>query len=540
MARALLKSAHRQDHKLILFLFYFAAFWPLLLNSGVYWDDWVLYGQAPGTILRLFSESGTVLAGYLDAPLASISPIYAKWFVFILYLLAMLALHQILLNTRLFDKNEAFFLTLFATIIPYNFARITTMCVHYAVCYLLFLLAFLALQAYMSKKKATLRLLSLALFFLSFGTESLMVFYAVVVAYVIYCERARLRSFKGGMKTLGRYADFVLVPIAFYAMKAIFLVPYGIYLNRNTIGIDRIEHSPYEYLLSLKASLLNVISGSVASAAATLVVSALLVLGTYWVLARVVGRPSSMQGERRVAARRFLLGALLFYLGVLPYLAIGRDGATFGLEWESRDQLLLGIGAAFLLYYALDYLSKRFRIGAWPQRIVMVLLVSAFIVTNASTYLRFQVDWFKQAAIIENVSADSVVKDNTTFIVDDRATALNAMERHVQFYEYNGMLKRAFGTDTRLAAWGSDIGAFANPSFLALCVERPQYNFKDYTYAAPTHTIVVDAGTRQVGFLSGARLLAEELFDPALFRADVKQVVTVRVEPIGQAVAPAQ
>ena len=118
--------------------------------------------------------------------------------------------------------------------------------------------------------------------------------------------------------------------------------------------------------------------------------------------------------------------------------------------------------------------------------------------------------------------------------------SLYVMNRHIQFYEYNGMLRQAFGTTTRLAAPSTDIVAFANPAFLAMCVERPRYNFQDYVYAAPEPTIVIAAGTRRLGLAAMARLLAEEVFKPATFRADVKQVLAVRAEPVEKAAVPSQ
>jgi hypothetical protein len=451
----------------------------------------------------------------------------------------MLVFYQILVTTRLFEKNEALILTLLATLVPYNFARITVACARYGLCYLLFLVAFLLVVKYMSSRRVVTRVAALILFFVSFDTNSLLLFYIIALAYIAYRERDSLRSLRDVVRKCVEYIDFLLLPLVYYAVKTLFFVPYGIYADYNSISAQNIDRSPYEFLLVMRHSFVGVIWGSLTTAASALVASALLIFLTYW----LVGRRVQLSGEAArhgSAARRFWLGVLLLYAGVLPYLAIGRDGATFGLEWESRDQLLLGIGAAFVLYYALDYLSKRLRLGPWPARAVFVLLIAAFIVTNMTVYLAFQADWFKQVAIVENVEDLPVVKDNATFTVQDNAGTLNAMGRHIQFYEYNGMLKQAFGDETRLAAWTSDIGGFADPGFLALCVERPQYNFKDYAYVAPMHTIVIDGGVGGRGPLGTVRLLAKQIFDPAAFREDVKRVVSVRVEPVEQVVAPAQ
>jgi hypothetical protein len=531
----------RLDNRVILILFYFLSFWPLLVNNGVYWDDWVLYDQTSQTLARMFSELGSPPAGYLVRALVSAPPVIGKWFVFAVYLAAMLVGYQVLVKSRLFGKNAAFLLALFAALIPFNSARITMACASYALCCLLFLLGSYALVAYMADKKTALRLASLALFFVSFTTNSLLVFYLVPLLYVVYCERASLRSLRETTRTALSYLDFILLPVVFYALKAAFVVPYGIYEGYNKITVANLARSPLEFLRSLRASFVQVVWGSLdVSTLGALVVGVALIAVTYWAIVRRAPERAEGRDAHRLPAQWFVFGILLFFLGILPYLAIGREGATFGSEWESRDQLLLGIGAAFMLVYGVTYLFGRLHIGVRIQQLVFAVLVASFVLANVTVYLQFQADWFKQAALIEHVKGTPEIRDHTTFAVDDRARALDAIGRHVQFYEYNGMLKRAFGTTTRLAAPSSDIPAFANPPFLAMCVERAQYNFRDYVYTTPTHTIVVEPGSRRLGLSSMGRLLVEEFLDPAAFRRDVKQVLTVNTEPLPPPPGPAE
>ena len=115
----------------VLVVFYVLSFWPLLVNNGIFWDDWVLYGQTSADAWRASSASSARRsAGYLVRRVASPRrPCSAKWFVFAIYLAAMLVVYQVLSGHRLFgEERGAVLLTLFATLIPYNFARITTMC----------------------------------------------------------------------------------------------------------------------------------------------------------------------------------------------------------------------------------------------------------------------------------------------------------------------------------------------------------------------------------------------------------------------------
>lgn len=530
--RRTLRSVARLDHRGVMLLLYVLSFWPLLVNNGVFWDDWVFYGQKPQTLQRLFAELGTSPVGrYLGRALVAVPPVAGRWFVFTVYLVAMLVTYRILVKTKLFGRNAALLLTLLASLIPYNFARVTMACAGYAVYYLLFLLAFLALVEYVERKWRVLRLASLLLFFLSFGMGSLLIYYLIPMMYVAYRERPSPMSLKGAGKEIASYLDFIVIPVVFYLLKSAFFVAHGIYGSYQTVSANNFIQSPYEFVLSVWSSFAGVIGRSLAVASGSLLLLVVLTVAVYWLLGKRTPDGGGRADARATAARRFLLGVLAFYLGVLPYLAIGRDGATFGLEWESRDQLLLGMGAALMLFYGLTYLFAVARVGIKLQTLVLAVLVASFVLANVTAYLEFQRDWYKQVAFMEIAKDLPSIRGNTTFTVEDNAVGLNAMNRRMQFYEYTGALKRTFGTTTRLAVPASDMAKFGNPDFVAKLASRPQYNFGDWVRDGPTRTIVVDPGEHGFGLAKVGRLLAEELLDPAAFRVDVKQALVIHVEP---------
>ena len=91
------------------------------------------------------------------------------------------------------------------------------------------------------------------------------------------------------------------------------------------------------------------------------------------------------------------------------------------------------------------------------------------------------------------------------------------------------MLKRAFGTTTRLAAPSPDLAAFADPGSWP-CASSGRSTTSRTTCPPPTQTIVSSrrAWSRSA---SMARLLGEELLEPAAYRENVKQVLAVKTEP---------
>ena len=307
-------------------LFYLLSFWPLLVNNGIYWDDWVLYDQTSQTLARMFSELGSPPAGYLVRALVSAPPVVGKWFVFAVYLAAMLVGYQVLVKSRLFGKNAAFLLTLFATLMPFNSARVTMACASSPRATCCFFWA-LTLVAYMADRKTALRLASLALFFVSFGTNSLLVYYLVPLLYVVYCERASLRSLEATARRALSYLDFILLPVVFYALKAAFLVPYGIYKGYNKITVANLTRSPWSSCGACAPRSSEVVWGSLdVSTLGALVVGIVLIAVTYWVIAKRAPERRRAGTPSRLPAQWFVFGVVLFFLGILPYLAIGRGG----------------------------------------------------------------------------------------------------------------------------------------------------------------------------------------------------------------------
>ena len=72
----------------LVFILYLASYGLNLVNDGIYWDDWTLYGKSKGIILDTFSQSGLPWIGYFHAWMLSLpKPILAyRLLVFLLYL----------------------------------------------------------------------------------------------------------------------------------------------------------------------------------------------------------------------------------------------------------------------------------------------------------------------------------------------------------------------------------------------------------------------------------------------------------------------
>ena len=99
------------------------------------------------------------------------------------------------------------------------------------------------------------------------------------------------------------------------------------------------------------------------------------------------------------------------------------------------------------------------------------------IVADARTLVAYQLDWFKQTALIDAARTIPAVGTARHIRIIDRATAFNALRRTYRFYEYNALFSVARGDTRRLVAErandpsGSDLRSF---------IERPAYHMDQY------------------------------------------------------------
>jgi hypothetical protein len=250
------------------------------------------------------------------------------------------------------------------------------------------------------------------------------------------------------------------------------------------------------------------------------------------------------RGSHDVSLRRagimVLLGFVFFMIGAFPYLAVGQLTAQPYDSLMSRYELLLPIGAGFIMYYALQWLfaaaSRVARLRAsraFPlSRILIVsFIIAMFVTVNFVSYLQFQRDWYRQLSLIDNFRSSQVVRTHTSFVFADHALWLNAYGRDYHFYEYTSMMKYAFGGETRYGC--SIIGEpyHCNAIYLTYSI----WNFRDYKPIAAEYVCnIYDGPFYTGGPEDNARtlwLLYLEFFNPHDFRATVDTISAIQCSP---------
>jgi hypothetical protein len=116
--------------------------------------------------------------GYLHLGLLAIGPWIYKILTFVLMFSSGMLLNKIIGRHQSIDKNTRFFIVLLFFILPLNVAQVAMIVFPYTLCYFLFFLAWALMDRH--------RILALIIFFISFNTNSLLVFYAVPFVDMLY------------------------------------------------------------------------------------------------------------------------------------------------------------------------------------------------------------------------------------------------------------------------------------------------------------------------------------------------------------------
>lgn len=506
----------RRD-RLIITLAYALSWGALLVNRGFYWDDWTLVGQSPAALLHQFSELGMPWVGYLQLALLSLPlpGLLGHVVAFCTYLLSTLILHAVLRRIPGLSRMDALIAAVTFAVLPVNYARIALIDLVYGLSLLAFLAATWLLIRYVEDGRLSRRVAALVLYACSFSTASMLVLYVAPIALAAFIlwrsGRLSVRS------ELVRHADFIALPVIFWLVKSAFFTPSGVYQGYNALTLrglaqvpDLMVSIPYQVLFEplsravTVAGLLGLVAGAVAAV---------------WLLLR----SRADEGDGFVDAPLLALtGAAVLGLGVFAYLAVGRVPTIW--DWSSRHQLLVPLGAGLLAAAAARGVRGAGRAGP-AFGIAVGLLLGISIVADARTLVVYQLDWFKQTALIDAARTIPEIRAARHIRMVDLATDFNALRRTYRFYEYNALFAQALGDTRRLVAErptepaAADIGKF---------IERPAYHMGEYVPSPVDLEVRVSDAGRSTGALEALRLVVLEALGSPSFESEAARLIDVR------------
>ncbi|HRD69445.1 MAG TPA: hypothetical protein PK657_04820 [Legionella sp.] len=507
-----------------LFILYFIANIFLLLNySGVYWDDWTLVNQDPASILNIYSQTGFWWMGYFHVYLQSIgNGIYVYRLIgFFSYFFSGIFLYYILDKLNYFNKRTLYILVLLFLLAPVNDARVALINTPAILTVFLFYFAFFLLALYMdSNKKIYNRIIILSIFFITFCLESLLVFYAVVLVYILiktYQQNLALKKSTILKIFITRYLDFICLPLFFFGIKQFFFQPHGLYTGYNSLHFDVIN------LLSLLGQSFYTSLYQPLKQAISSLYYFFYFMPLIFILVLVIFKKEDFFESNTkisiVTRTSFLIcGVLLFLIAVFPYCAVGKLPHLD--NWASRNQILVPLGMSFLLYWLImesALLNKRLANG------LLYLVVTSFIVQNLYNHYLYNIDWFYQKSLIAQFKKSDVFKNNTTFIAtDELEREVWVHKRGLVFYELGGLFKQAFHEDTRLLV--HDISAI---KLFSEYSKYPQYNFSHWVPEKPVTIKLQKNNDFELTLKKQFGLFYNYIFNTASFEQNIKNLSKV-------------
>jgi hypothetical protein len=361
----------------------------------------------------------------------------------------------ILVRTSKFTLDERFLLVTFFLVVPLNISRVLMITIPYTICYFLFFFAWYL--------KPINKILSYFLFFISFATNSLLVFHLLPISYYYFIENKENISFKRILKYLKNNLIFISLPIFYYLLKIIYFKPFGFFEGYNS------NFNVFSLFISPAIQFFKLFDNNISSLG--LIIT--LFIGINLILK---SNKNLLQNGINQQNKKFFiyLSLISVIVACFPYWILGHTPIFF--DWKSRHQLLMPLGISFALFTFSIYVHKS------NLRLVISIILSICMSMNLNAYYSLAVNWHKQESLIKLISQDNKIR-NSDFLIFDDATNGNPWGRPMNFYEWNGLLNRAFSDQKRLGVdrnqtWESE-GKYINQILSSpLCKEI--YKLKNF------------------------------------------------------------
>jgi hypothetical protein len=504
----------------------------MLLDRGLFWDDWMSYRQPLALMADLAKQNGSTWPGVATwLPYSSAFAVWAtRAAVFAAFLLVALLALRLLRRVSFFDAEARIAVASLVAVFPVMAARDAIVDWPYAISLALFMGGWALLDRCIGSKRWVSRVAALILLFLSFRTASLGLFYVVLPVWLLWRSGVTWRKPRQMLLTLAGWADVIVLPVVFWVFRSIAAKPYGLYEGYNPVTWKSFKAARFLVPEALSNSLIGAFTRMPSVAWWPVVVLGAIAIGTaLWSASGVRQGPASRVRDAAAWGATALAGVALVVLGVYPYLAV--DKMPRFVDFDTRHQLLVPFGAALLVVGIVRALLD----GPGARRVVRVGLLAVVIGlcagTAAGDHLSYQREWYKELGMVQALRQAPSARDGRTFVFDDRALDLNANGRSSRrFYEYAGMFERAFGTRVRLGIDKADIAKRPVTYYKRWFTDF--YKLDGYVAGPPDFLVTVERGSADLHDPAVLmRLLWEEWTGSPRLDADAAATVRLTFQP---------
>ena len=449
-------------HYAIIVAFVLVVHGLLLLNDGVYWDDWRVYhwlhDKNWSDLAWYFAETripGQAQLHWFFGHFPNFVFMY-KLAVFLSILLLGLITYKIGCETGFLSRLEALFVALLTLSFPAYQAWVDIGCSQYALCYAAYLLAvYLAFCAEKKRGAAhlVLRAGAIILFFASFMTNSFLVLHVGFLALLMVysSQRRSMRWQTTLLPVLRSHLDYVLLPLVYWVYKQ--SVPYNklSQLTNEMSNYNQPQLLSPKFLVSwVKASLIvfyaqpNEILLAVIHHPLLWALSVFVVIRLY---ERHLRRGGDFLHSREKSVALLTAGIGLMFLALFPYMLVAKPPLLHG--WETRHTLLVSLPMALILLGAARLLFADSQ-GNLSQPgiacLVTVILGGSLILID--TYIGYEARSIKDRSLVANLHDTPADAPYSVYLTEDKFPLSD--EPNYDIYEWAGIFKAAYGDETRI------------------------------------------------------------------------------------------
>ena len=505
------------------------AHFPLLLNDGLYWDDWLLFRQLQSgdwaSVNALVREAGITpfnaaffdLFAYVPGDVLGFRLVVFGLIVAIAYLTYAIALDVGL------PRRPSLLIALLASVFPGFQDWILLATASSVMDYAVFLAATLLLvRAERQGPAAALaaRVAAVVLFLLSFSFNSLLTLYfASLLVLLLVIWRA------GGVDALRRrrlyLAGLLIPPFAYWWLARTLFVPSGLYANYNAITASPrvLAHGFKGFLvngiLEQLAQTLTLVSRWPVWAAVALVAAAAALLSY-----RALREPPTLPAQWTAS---LAVGATALFLAVLPYAAVDKFPSVHG--WDTRHDLLIALPLAVVGVMAIEAIAASLKV-AWLGAAFVIAVSAVLALAGLQDYAALQARWATDVSVMQQLRRTDGSGRYSVFWVEDQAPG---PEDFYRFYEWSAMLGDVYGGPSHV---GLDTRAY-DASFLGQSqFFTARYDLSGFDPNGCQADLTIERGADYTGRTQvAATYLFYRVFEPDKLSDYLNHLVVINLTP---------
>ena len=385
--------------------------------DSYFWDDWLVNFKLTDSEAHQFWKDNLGFFPtnrFIEISILDRDPVLFHLLTFSIFFLIAVVAYSIAKCFNLISDEQRFYISIILLILPINSARVSMSVFRLSYSLLIFLVAWLVL---VHPRTSKFKYLATPLFAFSFLAQPLIPFFVLPCLHDWYLGYVR-NGGKWNAKALLRASYFVIAPLYLF-IAWMFSPPAEERRDYYTPGL----------------------SGVVRSLVVLLAVSLILVWSA--------SRKHKDQEQWRINVL-FSLSFFFLAFGAAAYIASGRlvdisewmmNFVPRASDWDSRHQLLLGLGISLFVSTLLMTIEKTRRTRAFIGFAVFC------VVLNFSMMQGYYFDGLKQKEAISILSTFEDISDWKSVLIADEADIYNARDRGVRSYEWEQMIVKAGGNE---------------------------------------------------------------------------------------------